>query len=57
MKKHVLMLLIVAPFSYGADYNKGRNCLLEKDYSCALAEFKPLAGQGHMNAQYNLGVM
>jgi uncharacterized protein len=40
-----------------ADYNKGWVAFQKGDYATALAEWKPLAEQGVVVAQYNLGLM
>ncbi len=40
-----------------ADFAKGFDAYTSGDYATALKEFKPLAEQGHLYAQYNLGFM
>ena len=40
-----------------ADYSEGFVAYHSGDYKTALNEFKPLAQQGHSDAQYNLGYM
>ncbi|HJM83349.1 MAG TPA: sel1 repeat family protein [Nitrospinota bacterium] len=40
-----------------ADYQKGEAAYEKCDYEAALREFKPLAEQGHADAQYKLGLM
>ena len=43
--------------SYSADFNKGLTAAQSGDFATALKEWKPLAGQGDADAQYNLGLM
>ena len=40
-----------------ADYNAGLKAAQSDDYATAMREWKPLAEQGDMDAQYNLGVV
>ena len=40
-----------------ADFQKGNEAFKKKDYETALREWRPLAEQGHAEAQYWLGVM
>ena len=40
-----------------ADYQKGYDAYLAKDYATALREWRPLADQGDADAQFNLGTM
>lgn len=40
-----------------AGYEEGMAAAQQGDYATALREWKPLAKQGHMLAQYNIGVM
>ena len=53
----VLLILLLSPMSFGADYNKGFTAYKNGDYATALREWTPLAEQGNVSAQYNLGVM
>ena len=43
--------------SWGADFNKGLAAAQSGDFATALREWKPLAEQGHVDAQLNLGQM
>ena len=47
-------LLLGAP-SYSGDFNKGMTAAQKGDYATALKVWRPLAEQGDINAQYNLG--
>ena len=51
------LLLGSAGVSWSADYQKGLTAFLSGDYATALREWKPLAEQGNVRAQYNLGAM
>ncbi len=42
---------------FSADFQKGLKAYQQGDYATALKEWKPLAEQGHADAQVNLGVM
>ena len=42
---------------WAADSMKGLDAVMEGDFVTALKEFKPLAEQGDVRAQFNLGVM
>ena len=53
----LLFSLFVGVPSYSADFNKGLTAAQSGDFATALKEWKPLAGQGDADAQYNLGVM
>ena len=56
-------LLVTLTFSLlfsnavAADFNKGLKAAQSGDFKTALAEWTPLAEQGHASGQYNLGVM
>jgi len=54
-----LALIITLTFSSisFADFEKGWDCVQQQDFACALKELKPLADQGHMDAQYLVGYM
>ena len=43
--------------SWSADFQKGMDAAQTGDFATALREWKPLAEQGHANAQFNLGMM
>ena len=62
MKKLTLTFLIIlfsltSNVSWSADYNKGLTAYFDGDYVTALRELKPLAEQGHDDAQFFLGRM
>ena len=46
-----------AGVSKSADFQDGMWAYIANDYATALREFKPLAEQGHPDAQYYMGVM
>ncbi|WP_443636326.1 tetratricopeptide repeat protein [Candidatus Njordibacter sp. Uisw_058] len=52
-----LSLLLGSGVAIAADFNKGREAAQSGDFKTALAEWTPLAEQGDIDAQYNLGVM
>lgn len=52
-----LLIVMLSPISWGADYNKGVDAYERGDYATALREMTPLAGQGNAFSQYVLGVM
>ncbi len=43
--------------SWGADFDKGVDAYKSGDFATALREWRPLAEQGHADAQYSLGLM
>ncbi len=51
----VLLLMLAAPAWAGFD--EGLAAVKRGDYATALRELRPLAEQGHANAQYNLAAM
>ncbi len=51
------VLLGSAGVSWSADFDKGQAAFDKRDYKTALRELKPLAEQGHAEAQFNLGFM
>jgi len=55
----VFPVLLIFLFSTPAiaDFNGGLVAYEKGDYATALKEWKPLAEQGHANAQHNLGQM
>ena len=59
MKKLTLALLLTltCATAWAADFDKGLAAYEAGDFATALAEWKPLAGQGYANAQYNLALM
>ena len=52
-----LLIVMLSPISWGADYNKGVDAYERGDYATALREWTPFAEQGNAIAQCNLGVM
>jgi len=58
--KGFLIFPVLLIFLFGipafADYQKGLDAYESGDYATALKEWKPLADQGHVVAQYNLGI-
>ena len=40
-----------------ADFQVGKEAYKQGDYATTLREFRPLAEQGHVGAQFNLGFM
>ena len=42
---------------FAADFDKGLQAAQAGDFKTALAEWTPLAEQGYVDAQYNLGLM
>ena len=61
MKKLFILLLFITGFSssqtWGADLAKGLAAAQRGDFTTALKEWTPLAEQGNIIAQYNLGSM
>ncbi len=53
----LLFALLFGSFAYSADFQKGLDVALKRDFATALQKWMPLAEQGHASAQYNLGVM
>ena len=53
----LLLALLITPISWGADFVKGLAAYESGDYATALLEWTPLAEQGNVSAQYNLGLM
>ena len=52
-----LLIVMLSPISWGADFDKGFSAYQKGDYATALPEWTPLAEQGYATAQHNLGVM
>ncbi|MDC1209221.1 hypothetical protein N8005_07810 [Litorivicinus sp.] len=52
-----LLVLLVSPMSFGADFSKGVIAYGNGDFATALRELRPLAEQGNAPAQYNLGAI
>ncbi len=60
MKKFVALLIVWVAFATApafADYQKGLDAYLARDYKTALSEFQPLAKQGDARSQFYLGRM
>ncbi len=53
----LLLTLLVGNPACSADFEKGSEAYSRRDYATASKEWKPLAEQGHTDAQYNLGRM
>ena len=53
----IAVLLGSVGVSESADFQKGMDAAQTGDFATALREWKPLAEQGHANAQFNLGMM
>jgi TPR repeat protein len=53
----VLMILICASLSSGADLKSAKHAYERKDYTVAVKEFMPMAEQGNAEAQLYLGKM
>ena len=51
------LMLGIAASSLAQNYEKGLKAYRSGDYSTALQEWQPLAEQGDMTAQYNVGVI
>jgi TPR repeat protein len=52
-----LSLLLGSGVAVAADFDKGLKAVQSGDFKTTLAEWTPLAEQGHASAQYNLGIM
>jgi TPR repeat protein len=48
---------MLSPISWGADFDKGFSAYQKGDHATALRELTPLAEQGYVPAQFNLGLM
>lgn len=57
MRGLLLAMLLITPLTATADFDDGLAAALRGDFATALREWRPLAEQGHADAQYNLGVM
>ena len=53
----LILILVFPTMGWSADYQKGITAYKGGDYSTALWQLEPLAKQGHVRAQFNLGVM
>ena len=60
MQSHKLLYglsLLAFSTSLHAGYNEGVDAYQKKDYASAMAEWKPVAEKGDLDAQYNVGAM
>jgi uncharacterized protein len=59
LKKLIISIffILLGPHVSAQDYNKGYEAYKAGDYAAAMKEWKPLAEQGHVGAQSNLGYM
>jgi TPR repeat protein len=62
--KRILTALVLLTGLFGAggavwagDFDKGMKAMKRADYDIALKEFRPLAEQGHAEAQFQLGLI
>ena len=59
MRPLIIIPFYLLPFlnisSYSADFNKGLTATNNGDFATALKDWKPLAEQVDINAQFNLG--
>ena len=53
----LLFSLFLGLPSYSSDFDKGLTAYNNGDYATALKEWKPLAEEGDVDAQTNLGLM
>ena len=53
----LLFSLFLGLPSYSSDFDKGLTAYKNGDYATALKEWKPLAEQGDLDAQYNLDLI
>ena len=53
----VISVVMLATSAFAQDWDKGLDAYNAGDYATALQEFRPLAEQGHAQAQFNLGLM
>tara|TARA_B100000795_G_scaffold215786_1_gene169659 strand:+ start:399 stop:671 length:273 start_codon:yes stop_codon:yes gene_type:complete len=52
-----LSMLLASGVSVAADFAKGLEAYYSGNFKTPLAEWTPLAEQGNVKAQYNLGIM
>ena len=52
-----LFLILCTGYAWSGDYQKGLKAYKSADYFTALQEWTPLAEQGQMKVQYELGLM
>jgi hypothetical protein len=51
------LLLLIVPIPAHADFQAGLAAYDQGDYATALKEFLPLAQQGDVKAQFNMGIL
>ncbi|MGV7230061.1 MAG: tetratricopeptide repeat protein, partial [Nitrospirales bacterium] len=51
------LLLLIVPIPAHADFQAGLAAYDQGDYATALSEFLPLAQQGDVKAQFNMGIL
>ena len=49
--------LLLASVSWGADFEKGQEAYSSGDYETAIAEWQPLAEEGHAGGQFGMGLL
>ncbi len=52
-----VFLLLVSPFAFSGDFQKGWEAYSSTDYATALAEWQELADAGDKNASYGMGLL
>ncbi len=62
MRNVIKAAIVALVFAFAApvaaqDFEAGHEAYWRGDYAAALREFRPLAEQGHAEAQFNLGLM
>ena len=57
MLRWICVVLVLALPAMANDYDDGWAAIQNGDYDTAFTILKPLAEQGHVEAQFNLGVM
>ena len=53
----VISVVMLATSAFAQDFQKGLEAAQSGDFATALQEWRPLAEQGHADAQFNLGIM
>jgi len=53
----LILSIALSPLSWGADFQRGLTAAQNGDFATALREWMPLAEQGDVLAQYNLGLL
>ena len=53
----IALILLFSTVGWSADFKKGFEAYLKKDYQTALREWRLAAEQGKASAQFNLGLM